>query len=284
LAGSSASAIGTICLHPLDNIKVRLQAQDNKIHAGRARYNGFVDAIRQIKVAEGWRGFYSGVGANFSGGVIAWGTYFYFYSSFKQFYSNKKQRELNASDHMQCSLGAGFVTATLTNPIWVVKTRMILPPPKGTERYPNLFAAFKHIWRDEGFAGLMRGYGAAMIGVSHGAVQFVCYEELKSILRRNQLESDLSYFVSGALSKLIATTITYPYQVLRTRIQDRVGVGEQRIYSSTWQTIQFTFKNEGIRGFYRGLVPGVIRVMPMSAVVLMSYERILKILNKLNVE
>ena len=36
----------------------------------------------------------------------------------------------------------------------------------------------------------------------------------------------------------------------------------------------------GIRGFYRGLVPGVIRVMPMSAVVLMSYERILKILNK----
>lgn len=67
-------------------------AQDNKIHAGRARYNGFVDAIRQIKVAEGWRGFYSGVGANFSGGVIAWGTYFYFYSSFKQFYSNKKQR------------------------------------------------------------------------------------------------------------------------------------------------------------------------------------------------
>ena len=65
----------------------------------------------------------------------------------------------------------------------------------------------------------MRGYGAAMIGVSHGAVQFVCYEELKSILRRNQLESDLSYFVSGALSKLIATTITYPYQVLRTRIQ-----------------------------------------------------------------
>jgi hypothetical protein len=47
--------------------------------------------------------------------------------------------ELRTRDYMICATQAGFVVATLTNPIWVVKTRMILPPPKGVEKYPNIF-------------------------------------------------------------------------------------------------------------------------------------------------
>ena len=69
--------------------------------------------------------------------------------------------------------------------------------------------------------GFYRGFSPALIGVTHGAVQFVAYERLKRAIQRRQLESDAAFFLCGALSKMVATVITYPYQVLRTRLQDR---------------------------------------------------------------
>ena len=37
----------------------------------------------------------------------------------------------------------------------------------------------------------------AMIGVSHGAVQFVAYEQLRRFVKSQNLESDAGYFVAG---------------------------------------------------------------------------------------
>ena len=39
-------------------------------------------------------------------------------------------------------------------------------------------------------------------------------------------------------------------------------------------------QREGIGGFYKGLVPNVLRVMPQSALTFLVYESVMRLLNK----
>jgi solute carrier family 25 folate transporter 32 len=212
---------------------------------------------------------------------MAWASYFYIYEWMKsRLEETDDDGVLEAPQHMLCAYQAGLVTATLTNPIWVIKTRMMLQTPNGVARYRSTGDALRSIWRDEGFRGLYRGYAPALIGVAHGAVQFSVYEQFKRFIKRNSLDNDVGYFCAGAASKVVATVITYPYQVIRTRLQDRPAAGEARKFTSTWSTIVTTWRAEGVRGMYRGLGPGVLRVMPQSAIVFMVYERVLKVLQR----
>jgi hypothetical protein len=70
---------------------------------------------------------------------------------------------------------------------------------------------------------------------------------------------------------------TYPTQVVRSRLQQR-SEGRALVYSSTWQAVAVTWQREGLAGFYRGLVPSLMRVMPQSAITLMVYEGCLRLL------
>ncbi len=66
--------------------------------------------------------------------------------------------------------------------------------------------------------------------------------------------------------------------VCRSRLQQRFDLGRTRSYRSTWEVIKLTWQGEGLRGFYKGLGPALIRVMPQSAVTLVVYENILQVL------
>jgi hypothetical protein len=59
------------------------------------------------------------------------------------------------------------------------------------------------------------------------------------------MQKDLALFLSGAISKLIATVITYPLQTLKTNMQ-----GGSKFTSV--EAIQYILKNFGPMGFYKG--------------------------------
>ncbi len=71
---------------------------------------------------------------------------------------------------------------TLTNPIWVVKTRLCLTNTTNVPsymRYKGLIDGLLNLFRYEGVRGLYKGYLPGLFGTSHGAIQFMVYEELK---------------------------------------------------------------------------------------------------------
>ncbi|PIL36631.1 transporter [Ganoderma sinense ZZ0214-1] len=159
----------------------------------------------------------------------------------------------------------------MTNPIWVVKVRMFTTRPDDPTAYRNLWHGFSSIWRNEGLAGLYRGTSLALVGVSNGAIQFMAYEEMKrwgfdrkkgqfakagkEYTTADDKLSNTAYTMMSGASKIFALASTYPYQVVRSRIQ------------KTWI-------EEGIRGFYRGLGTNLVRVLPGTCVTFVVYENL----------
>jgi hypothetical protein len=82
----------------------------------------------------------------------------------------------------------------------------------------------------------------------------------------------------GAASKFLAAVSTYPTQVIRSRLQQRFE-GRSLVYNSTWQAVALTWQREGLGGFYKGLMPSLLRVMPQSAITLMVYEGVVQLID-----
>jgi solute carrier family 25 (mitochondrial carnitine/acylcarnitine transporter), member 20/29 len=58
---------------------------------------------------------------------------------------------------------------------------------------------------------------------------------------------------------------SYPFDVVKSKMQsDGFGVGSQR-YSSMRDCFRQTWRGEGMRGFWKGIGPTLVRAMPVSA-------------------
>ena len=170
----------------------------------------------------------------------------------------------------------GLLTAVISNPIWVVKTRMLSTPVSHAGAYSSVLQGVRRILAEEGVRGFYAGLVPSLIGVTHGSLQFVAYEELRrkrsrQLTDRGQQLQSVDFLLLGGFSKVIAGTLTFPYQVIRTRLKE---YGAQRVYRGLWDAVRITWTAEGLRGFYRGLTPNLIRVMPSSAVTFLVYEQV----------
>ena len=87
--------------------------------------------------------------------------------------------DLSAVEYLAASGTAGIATALCTNPIWVVKTRMLSTDGFTSGSYRGLSDGLRQILRTEGVRGFWSGLTPSLFGVSHGAFQFMFYEELK---------------------------------------------------------------------------------------------------------
>ena len=162
---------------------------------------------------------------------------------------------------------------------------MLSTSAKHSGAYISIQDGTRRIYNAEGLSGFYRGLVPSLFGVSHGALQFMAYEQMKawrdtqgsekqSQLRsqsRSQLPqlSNLDYLVFSGLSKILAGSLTYPYQVIRARLQTYDAA---KRYNSTRDVVYQVWKKEGFQGFYKGLGPNLLRVVPSSCVTFLVYE------------
>jgi solute carrier family 25 folate transporter 32 len=293
VAGVAGGVVSTLVLHPLDLVKIRFAVNDGL--SSRPQYHGLYDAFKSIWRTEGMRGLYRGVTPNVWGAGSAWGLYFFFYTAMKDWWQGGDTRkDLGASRHMVIASEAGLVTLLFTNPLWVVKTRLCLQygvignagaaslapgaTTLSTTTYSGMMDALRKIWKMEGIKGLYRGFLPGVFGVSHGAIQFMTYEEMKTVYNQYRLLpidtklSTVEYLTFAAVSKLIAAATTYPYQVVRARLQD-----QHRSYAGVMDVIKQTWRYERVRGFYKGLTPYLVHVTPNICLVFLIYEKFTKV-------
>jgi len=283
-AGLGAGVVSTLCMNPLDLLKVKFQVATTAYTGGIGRQIWY--GLRDIYRESGPRGLYRGVVPNVAGNASSWGLYFLFYNMLKKRAAGGDiTQTLSSQEILICSAQASAVTAVMTNPIWVVKVRMFTSPPNSPHAYGGLFHGFQSIVKTEGVQGLFRGTSLALFGVSNGAIQFMAYEKMKQwgfdMKRQQYLKegrewnpqvdklSNTAYTVMSASSKLIALSSTYPYQVIRSRIQN-----DPELYRNIRSTISQTWSQEGLRGFYRGLATNLVRILPGTCVTFVVYENL----------
>ena len=187
-------------------------------------------------------------------------------------------------DYLVASTGSGALAAVITNPIWVVKTRMLSTSATEAGAYPGLIAGLRSILRKEGPRGYFHGLTPTLAGVSHGSLYFMAYEKLNK-WRRDRREaqggsgqlSNMDTIMNSTLSKLWAGTITYPHQVLRARMQTQNLRGAESPAQpnlSVRALIRTVWRNEGALGFYKGMFPNLLRVVPSTCITFLVYENV----------
>ncbi|XP_029039335.1 mitochondrial folate transporter/carrier isoform X1 [Osmia bicornis bicornis] len=286
LAGISGGVVSTLTLHPLDLLKTRFAVSDG--HSDRSKeYKSLLGASKQILKTEGVGGLYKGIVPNVIGSGSAWGCYFLFYNTIKsKIQGGDVEKALGPLMHMCAAAEAGILTLIITNPLWVVKTRLCLQYNEDvnlpeSKRYKGTIDAIRKIYLTDGIRGFYKGFVPGMLGVSHGAIQFMVYEELKNRYNRYlnvAIDTKLAqqyYIIFAAISKSIAAGLTYPYQVVRARLQDH-----HHDYKGTIDCVQKIWRFEGWRGFYKGLSANLARVVPATVITFMVYENVSRFLRR----
>ncbi|ORY00793.1 mitochondrial carrier [Basidiobolus meristosporus CBS 931.73] len=278
IAGASAGFITSIVTCPLDVVKTILQNQGK--HEGGSVYRGTLGTLSRIWVEEGVRGLYRGLGPTIYGYLPTWSIYFSVYNNLKGVLGKRAGASAdNAMVHVVSAMGAGATSSIMTSPLWVIKTRFMTQSKSTSYRYKNTLDAFTVILREEGVRGFYKGLTPSLLGVFHVAVQFPLYERLKRILNSsdNQSFGTNAILVASSSSKMVASVITYPHEVIRTRLQNQTMRPFK--YGSIAQTIQMIYKEEGWTAFYKGMPTNLIRTVPASALTIFTYEMVLMSLN-----
>ncbi|CAI5452068.1 unnamed protein product [Caenorhabditis angaria] len=271
IGGFCGGVASTLVCHPFDLLKIRFSANEGNLL--RPQYTGYLDAVRRICKIEGFRGLYQGLTPSILGSSISWGLYFQWYYVIKNKLGKTGSEEI---DNLICGFLSGSAVMCITNPIWLTKTRLCLQyENQTTKKFDGMIDCMKQTVKNEGFQGLYRGFVPGIIGTTHGSIQFAAYNWMKD-KRCQMLEkpkdsylAHSDYLVFSAVSKIAATTMTFPYQVLRTRMQDH-----NTINRGIWQITRDTLKYEGISGLWKGCIIANIRQLPAAIVTFVTYENV----------
>ncbi|KAJ0558528.1 putative mitochondrial carrier domain protein [Helianthus annuus] len=308
LAGAGGGIIAQLITYPLQTVNTRQQTdRDPKKQKKKA---GTVEQMYQVVQQEGWSRLYGGLTPSLVGTACSQGVYYYFYQIFRSkaeaaALKHKKEGSGDGSVGMLSSLMvaamSGCVNVLLTNPIWVVVTRMqthtkkspsdevpsivkehaivggVEPPPYATSN------AVQEVFNEAGILGFWKGVFPTLIMVSNPSIQFMLYETLLKKLKQRRASKNsnkgvtaLEVFLLGALAKLGATVVTYPLLVVKSRLQAKqaVGVDKSHHYKGTLDAILKMIHYEGLHGFYKGMSTKIVQSVLAAAVLFMVKEEL----------
>lgn len=284
VSGAISGVFSSIIVCPLDVVKTRLQLKltNHNINKKVIAYRGFYDTFLRIWYEEGIRGFYRGLGPLVIGYFPSWAIYFTIYERCKNIYSqsydSQSKKHIPWIINMKSAITAGAASAILSNPIWIVKTRLMSQNSNSHVYYQNMFDAFRKMYKVEGISSFYKGLTPSLFGVTHVAIQFPLYEFLKDIFSINitNFENPLWFRVvlASIISKMVAGSITYPHEVIRTRIQtQKYYKDSSKIhYRGLFHTFYRIYHEEGWKNFYCGMRTNLIRTVPASVVTLLTFE------------
>ena len=196
-------------------------------------------------------------------------------------------KEVSTFSRLFAGAVAGTTACVACYPLDLVRTRLTTQL-ETKENYRGISDAFVKIVRNEGFIGLYAGLvPTLMVAVPNFSISWMVYGSLKEYALEDELfynlrkvdtntgEEKLGFqltLMCGAASGTLSTWVTFPFDTVRRRmqIQGQHFAPEERI--SATQMIRTLLKKDGIKGFYRGITPEIMKVGPMVATMFTVYE------------
>ena len=158
---------------------------------------------------------------------------------------------------------ARIIAVFAVSPLELIRTKM----QAQKMAFNQVKTALAFTVKSEGLRkGLWKGVGASLLrDVPFSAIYWPFYEYLKP--SKFQFSQN---FIAGAVAGSIASAVTLPADVIKTRLQ--LELGETGLKKGNLEVARDIVKNQGIRGLYTGIVPRVLKVAPACAIMISSYE------------
>ncbi|CAI7997198.1 Kidney mitochondrial carrier protein 1 [Geodia barretti] len=199
-----------------------------------------------------------------------------------KFKHNLPPRAMGATMRVKMSVkhfvfgGIASLTAEMgTFPLDTTKTRLQVQGQQRDavcreSRYRGMTHALLRIAREEGVRALYGGIAPALLRqASYGTLKIGLYHYLKKINPAE--ETVLMNVLAGMTSGAIASAIANPTDVLKVRMQSASDAAYSQRKSCA-KYFQQIYREEGVHGLYRGVVPTANRAMVVAGVLLPSYD------------
>ncbi|KAI9815694.1 MAG: hypothetical protein M1827_002090 [Pycnora praestabilis] len=278
LAGAGGGLLSMTLTYPLITLSTRAQVESKRAQSST------LDAVRRIIQREGITGLYAGLDSALFG--ISVTNFVYYYCEFHAYMAVKDwlmnrcpvgyewtrasferaaiktgraSKKLTTVESMLAGALAGSATVMITNPIWVVNTRMTARKSESDEqtlpgskpkKAPSTISTLISLFRDEGPLALFTGVLPALVLVINPILQYTIFEQLKNILEKRRRVTPTDAFFLGALGKLAATSITYPYITVKSRMH---VASKNQPKDGMIDSLRRIMREEGLPGFYKGM-------------------------------
>lgn len=274
VSGFVAGSITSMIVHPFDLIKLRLQLN---AATGQSWYVT-VKSILSTSDANKLSQLYRGVSINVVGNSIAWALYFGLYRGFKDKLVQVNHGEVNPLLYLASGTLAGISTSVLTNPIWILKTRIMSQNKIGGDiNYSTIRSSLRHVIGQHGWSLFKIGITPAILGVSQGGLYFMIYDTLKNHYKMQDKQTNkfsTSQVVStSSISKMISMSLVYPLQLIKSN-QQSIKASSSKEYQSMRRLIPYILKQNGIRGLYKGLLTNLLKAVPSTCITFYIYETV----------
>ncbi|OAP63534.1 hypothetical protein AYL99_02761 [Fonsecaea erecta] len=302
--GSTAGILGKFVEYPFDTVKVRLQSQSHEPGAVPRLHGPFDAFSAAFRSPEGpLVSLYRGISAPLLGAAIETSSLFFSYRIAQDIVvraspSLRAQRDRNPHGKIElpfsyllaCGAASGAFTSLLLTPIELIKCKMQVPlAPSNlasklgytTTRPLGPMQLITTIFRSQGLLGFWHGQLGTLIRETGGsAAWFGSYEGVKMLFLRSDPSvnhvSDVKVWqqmVAGAAAGMSYNFVFYPADTIKSRMQTsstEVTSGPNRLtFLSTGRAL---WREQGVKGFYRGCGITVFRAAPSSAIIFSIYE------------
>ncbi|OHE99155.1 hypothetical protein CORC01_05436 [Colletotrichum orchidophilum] len=288
LAGAGGGLLSMALTYPLITLSTRAQVESKRADSA------FLTAVQKIVAREGVSGLYSGLESALFGISVTNFVYYYWYEWTRASFeaaaekAGRASKKLTTVESMIAGAIAGSATVIITNPIWVVNTRMTTRggnANKGKEagigdeeaqaakpkKAPSTIGTLLALIKNEGPLALFSGVIPALVLVINPILQYTLFEQMKNTVEKKRRVTPTIAFFLGAAGKLFATSVTYPYITVKSQMHV-AGNGEKKEGMS--QAISRVIREEGYAGLYKGIGPKVTQSV-LTAALLFAFKDVL---------
>ncbi|KJE94854.1 solute carrier family 25 [Capsaspora owczarzaki ATCC 30864] len=179
-AGILAGAIGGLCGNPADVVNVRMQADGRLPVEQRRNYRHAFDGLRRMVTEEGAAALFKGVVPNLQRAVLMTAAQLATYDQTKQFLMEQYGCKDTVLTHLYASMASGFVATVVTQPVDVIKTRIM---NSKTGEFAGPIDCLRRTLAGEGASALYKGFWPAYARLGpHTILTFIFLEKLKRVL------------------------------------------------------------------------------------------------------
>jgi len=261
-----AGGVGILAVgHPFDTVKTMMQ------NAPDGQYKGAMDCVRQITKKEGPLALYKGVQAPLAGVGTVFALYFVAYDAcergIRNWRGHPSSYNLNLTEVMICGGSTGVVGSLVLGPSELLKVRQQTAVQQGKDGSFGKVVA--EIRAKEGMMGFTRGLSATMARDVPGSMAwFGAFEMTKQALCDDPKKpSVMQALVAGGMGGIGMWSFAIPLDAVKTRVQ--AGAGTNSFLGAAKQL----HAEKGLKGFYKGIGPALLRAFPANAACFAAKEK-----------